>query len=184
MVNRGKDFEKAIRQSFEKVPQVSFDRLQDPTAGYSGISNICDFIAFKYPFQYYFECKSIRGNTLNFKSNITKKQWQGLLEKNKITGVFAGVLIWFIDYDITLFVNIDELKKLKDNGAKSLNIKDIRDKKLKYFRLKAQKKRVLFEYDGVDFFKRMPKEYTKIKGKQNAKKEWKNKEYTSNEWAD
>ena len=37
--NRGKDFEEQIRLSLESLPNVSFDRLPDPMAGYSGIRN-------------------------------------------------------------------------------------------------------------------------------------------------
>lgn len=41
-VNLGKKFEDVIRESFEKVPDVSIDRLHDQTTHYLGSSNICD----------------------------------------------------------------------------------------------------------------------------------------------
>lgn len=41
-INRGKDFENVIRQAFEKVPDVSIDRLHDQTTGFKGSQNICD----------------------------------------------------------------------------------------------------------------------------------------------
>ena len=41
-VNRGKQFEDVIRQAFEKVPDVSIDRLHDQTNGFRGSQNICD----------------------------------------------------------------------------------------------------------------------------------------------
>ena len=40
--NRGKQFEKVIKEAFERVPGVSIDRLHDQTTGYVGSSNICD----------------------------------------------------------------------------------------------------------------------------------------------
>lgn len=40
--NRGKKFEDAIRESFEKVPGVSIDRIHDQTTGWKGSTNICD----------------------------------------------------------------------------------------------------------------------------------------------
>ena len=40
--NRGKKFEEVIRESFEKVPNVSIDRLHDQTNGFKGSQNICD----------------------------------------------------------------------------------------------------------------------------------------------
>lgn len=156
-VNRGKNFENEIRKAFSKYSNISLDRFPDPMAGYAGIRNICDFGVYRYPFQYYFECKAISGNTLNFTSSITKDQWAGLIEKSKIPGVIAGVIVWFIDYDITVFVPIEELKRIRDAGAKSLNIKylatgnPLNDKEVLNFKLPARKKRVLFEYDAETF---------------------------------
>ena len=107
--NRGKQFERVIREAFEKVPGVSIDRLHDQTNGFKGSQNICDFIVYKEPYEYYFECKSVHGRTLSihsiphtgkdgkvcgFYGNITDKQWGGLLEKSKIPGVFAGIICW------------------------------------------------------------------------------------------
>lgn len=40
--NRGKQFEEVIRKAFEKVPNVSIDRLHDQTTGFIGSQNICD----------------------------------------------------------------------------------------------------------------------------------------------
>ena len=92
-VNRGKDFENVIKRSFEKVEGVSIDRLHDQTTGFKGSRNICDFIVYKEPYEYYIECKSVHGNTLPF-SNITDNQWTGMLEKSRIEGVFAGLICW------------------------------------------------------------------------------------------
>lgn len=147
-VNRGKQFEEAIRTALKKCPGVSIDRFQDPMAGYAGIRNICDFVAYSYPFEYYFECKSLYGNTLNF-NNITKDQWEGLQEKSYIPGVQAGVIVWFIDHNVTVYVPIESLVELKNNGAKSLNIKDIINVTIPFISVPGKKKRVLFEYDGA-----------------------------------
>ena len=111
-VNRGKQFEDVIRQAFEKVPDVSIDRLHDQTNGFRGSQNICDFIVYKEPYEYYFECKSVHGASLPF-SNITETQWNGLLEKSKIEGVFAGVICWFVNKDVTRFIPIQMLEILK-----------------------------------------------------------------------
>lgn len=95
-VNRGKQFEEVIRKCFEKIG-ASVDRLHDQTNGFSGSSNIADFIVYHYPFEYYIECKAIHGNTLSIHSNdpkqpyglIRKKQWEGMAEKVKTYGVYA-----------------------------------------------------------------------------------------------
>ena len=45
--NRGKKFEDVVRQAFEKVPNVSIDRLHDQTTGFKGSQNICDLIVYR-----------------------------------------------------------------------------------------------------------------------------------------
>lgn len=145
-VSRGKQFEKQIREALEKYPtQISVDRFADPMAGYAGIRNICDFTVYQMPFKYYFECKSIHGNTLSFGGSITKDQWDGLYQKSKITGVYAGVIVWFIDHDLTVYVPIQELVRLKNKGCKSLNANQLAE--VNHFAIPAKKKRILFEYD-------------------------------------
>ena len=66
--NRGKQFENVIKTAFEKVDGVSIDRLHDQTTGFKGSSNICDFIVYKEPYEYYIECKSVHGNLLSIYS--------------------------------------------------------------------------------------------------------------------
>ena len=148
-VSRGKQFEGIIREAFEKVPGVSIDRLHDQTTGFKGSQNICDFIVYREPYEYYFECKSVHGASLPF-SNITETQWNGLLEKSKIEGVFAGIICWFIDKDKTLFIPIDVLEIYKQYDKKSIkfNIPTGYDNVIE---IKGKKKRVFFEYDMEEF---------------------------------
>lgn len=155
--NRGKDFENVIKSTLLECAGMSLDRFYDPTAGYAGVQNICDFVAYKFPFEYYFECKSILGNTLNFKADITAGQWNGLTEKSKIRGVYAGIIVWFIAHDTTAFVPISELNRLAVAGVKSLNIKDIRDDFVKHVIVPGIKKRVFFKYDGTKFIENLQK---------------------------
>lgn len=148
-VNRGKQFEDVIRKSFEKVEGVSIDRLHDQTTGYMGSQNICDFIVYKEPYEYYFECKSVHGNTLPF-SNITETQWNGLLEKSKIEGVFAGVICWWVDKDRTAFIPIQVFQYMKENKAKSFpcSLLDTRITDWEgVIEINGKKKRVFFDYD-------------------------------------
>ncbi len=153
-VNYGKKFEDVIREAFEKVPGVSIDRLHDQTTKFKGTSaNICDFIVYREPYEYYFECKSVHGNTLPF-SNITAIQWNGLLEKSFIEGVFAGIICWWVDKDRTAFIPIQTLQYMKENSAKSFpcslldtRITDWED----VVEIKGKKKRVFFGYDMEEF---------------------------------
>ena len=149
--NRGKKFENVIKEAFQKVPGVSIDRLHDQTNGFKGSQNICDFIVYREPYEYYIECKSVHGASLPF-SNITDTQFNGLSEKSQIEGVFAGVLCWFIDKDITLFIPIRLLMWLELIGYKSIRY-DYDDPTL--IKIKGKKKRVFFDYDMEEFFKEM-----------------------------
>lgn len=151
--NRGKQFENVIRKAFEKVPDVSIDRLHDQTNGFKGSQNICDFIVYKEPYEYYIECKSVHGASLPFR-NITDTQWEGLLEKSKIEGVYAGIICWWIDKDKTMFLPIQILNDLKHNqDYKSYRFDWFHWNGLqKTIEIKGKKKRVFFDYSMEDFF--------------------------------
>jgi len=149
-VNRGKDFEKVIKEAFEKVPGVSIDRIHDQMNGYACSANISDFIMYRYPYEYYIECKSTHMGTLPF-SNISDKQWNGMLEKSKITGVIAGVICWWIDKDMTAFIPIQILDVLKNSGYKSVKWDDVHDNP-DIFEIPGKKKRVFYDYDMQHFF--------------------------------
>lgn len=158
-VNRGKQFEDIIRRAFEKVPGVSIDRIHDQTNFYKGSQNICDFIVYKEPHEYYIECKSVHGASLPFR-NITDTQWDGLLEKSKIEGVYAGIICWFIDKDVTKFIPIRLLDYMrKFDGVKSYPyqfggylLDGGKGNEMFAIELKGNKKRVFFNYDMEEFF--------------------------------
>ena len=150
--NRGKQFESVIKTSFENS-NFCIDRLHDQTNGFKGSQNICDFVVFRQPNIMYLECKSCHGNTLPF-SNITQTQWNGLLEKDLYCGVYAGVMIWWIDKDITKFVPIYNLQILADNGVKSIRFDTAFG-----IEVPGKKKRVFFEYDMEKFWEELNYEY-------------------------
>ena len=162
--NRGKQFEEVIKQAFLKVPGVSIDRLHDQTTGFANSSNICDFIVYKEPYEYYIECKSVHGNTLPF-SNISETQWNGMIEKSHIQGVHAGVICWWVDKDFTAYIPIGLLSSLRnhDIDRKSVSYNFIKDycndivKQFKPIELTGKKKKVFFDYDMTEFFKEIEK---------------------------
>ena len=158
-VNRGKDFEQKIKDAFLKIPEVSIDRLHDQMTGYKVTSaNICDFIVYKKPYEYYIECKSVHGNTLPF-SNISDRQWNGMLEKSKIQGVFAGVICWWCDKDVTKFIPIQMLEIAKTLGEKSIRFdnSDIYEM-WSAIPIVGTKKRVFYDYDMDSFFHTIEKQ--------------------------
>ena len=158
-INRGKQFEDQIRSALEAVPETAVDRLIDPQAGYAGVGNICDFQVYHYPHEFYLECKSCYGNTLSIHTNnpknkygaVSNTQWEGMLKHSYVAGVVAGVFIWFIDHDITIFVPIQTLERVRNEGAKSINIRNLKPLNYEYYIVPATKKRVFFEYDLLNF---------------------------------
>ena len=150
--NRGKQFEGIVRDCFERAG-FCIDRLHDQTNGFKGSQNICDFVVFRQPNIMYLECKSCHGNTFPL-SNITQTQWNGLLEKNLFQGVYAGVMIWWIDKDVTKFVPIYDLQILADSGAKSIRFDTAFG-----IEVPGKKKRVFFEYDMEKFWEELKNEY-------------------------
>ena len=118
--------------------------------GYKQINNPCDFIVYRKGTINLFELKAIHGSTLNFKSHIRENQWNELLKYSKIGGVNAGIICWFIDSDITLFLDIDWLRILKEKGFKSFNVKkDLEAIPISI--INGVKKRTFFKYDLEQF---------------------------------
>lgn len=154
-VNRGKQFEKVIKVGFEKLPYVTIDRQADPTSGYMGVRNYCDFILYRYPHQYFIECKAVSGNTLNFGHHISQNQWEGLYERSKVEGVIAGVIVWFTDHGITGFVDIRVMHEMQSQGLKSFNVKDFSAYHPGIIPISGVKKRILYDYDLAGFLQLM-----------------------------
>lgn len=149
-INRGKQFEDELREQFEKLPDTLCLRLYDVTTGFKNQDNPCDFIVYRKGTLNLFECKAIHGNTLNFKSHIRENQWRKLLKYSYIAGVNAGILCWFIDWDITVFLPIEYLQYMLEDTYKSFNIrKDIN--KIPRVILDGKKKRIYFEYNLEKF---------------------------------
>ena len=56
-----------------------------------------------------------------------------------------GVVIWFIDHDRVIFVPLDTVTKMKQDGCKSVNINKLDG--YDYKEIPSSKKRVLMESD-------------------------------------
>jgi penicillin-binding protein-related factor A (putative recombinase) len=152
-VNRGKQFEDVIRVSFEKVEDIVIVRLHDQTNGFAGSKNPCDFIVYKKPVFMAIECKAVHGNTLPF-SNITDFQWTHLSAMGKTKGVVAGVICWWVDKDVTLFLPIQMLQRLKANDNKSIRYDC---SSFDIVPISGKKKHVFFDYDMELFLQEVSK---------------------------
>ena len=154
--NRGKEFEAITKECLEKVPGTYVLRLYDPQGGYASVANPCDFIVKHRSQMYMIECKSLHGNTFSISSNDPKKkygkisntQWEGMMEATSF-GIISGVLIWWIDEDVTRFVPIQSLREIRDTGAKSIRYDRFIQNALT---IRGEKKRVYFDYDFTEFF--------------------------------
>lgn len=129
-LNLGKAWETKVKEDFLNVPNATIDRLYDVTQGYKTISQVSDFIGFigdeclDKGTIYYIETKSIQGNTFPLR-NLT--QYDKLITKVGIPGVRTGVILWFRDHDIVLYVPVATFTQLKNEDKKSVNIKMITD---------------------------------------------------------
>lgn len=146
----GKKAEEKIREWLDK-PELgySFDRFYDQMTGFYRTSrNICDFVCYKYPYQYYIESKSTYENRFNF-SMLTETQHDGLLEKSKIPGVYGLVIILFATYKRAFILDIKDIKKLENSSKKSLNIKKIDKWDIPYAEIPTlPSRKSLLDYDG------------------------------------
>jgi penicillin-binding protein-related factor A (putative recombinase) len=162
----GKDFETITKNCVLQVPDASVTRLHDQTTGFSGSCNPCDFIFYKYPYQYCIECKTV--NTDRFPlHNLSDNQYKGLMEYSKVKGIIAGVIIWFVQRDITRFYPIEIFEYLKLTGVKkSIRYDEIFDipihTSLAIHDIQGKKKRVFFDYDYLEFFTYIENTYNLI----------------------
>lgn len=123
--DRGKEFELKFKQDFVRtVPDSSIDRIYDSVSGYKSVSNIADFICYKFPNLFFIELKSCKGASLPF-LNIT--QYDKLKDKVGILGVRAGVILWLYEKDIVMYIPISTITKMKNDGKKSVGLKAIEE---------------------------------------------------------
>lgn len=141
-VNRGKQFEQKFKEDFLKLDNASIDRLYDTMSGYKAISQVSDFIAYKYPNIFYAECKSHKGASIPI-NNIT--QYDSLLSKVGIKGVRAGVILWLYEKDKVFYVPIKTVKQLKEDGEKSIGLRHLG--KYRIIEIPSIKKRVFMDSD-------------------------------------
>lgn len=144
-MNKGKQFEAKFKSDWiASMPESSIDRLYDTTMGYAAISNISDFIGYKYPNIYYLETKSHEGASFPL-SNLT--QYEKLKAKVGIPGVRTGMVLWLIDKDLVMYVPISTITKLLDAGIKSFNPDKIEKLGYTFYKIPSVKKRVFMDSD-------------------------------------
>lgn len=144
-MSSGKAFEQDFKKSITDS-DISVDRLYDSMGGFKGVTTICDFILYAYPHQYYLELKSYKGTYIPM-SAIKKHQFTGLMQKRKVSGVRAGVLLNYrIDDELqeTYYIDILAIDKLKQQDIKGINLDTARQNGVL---VPAHRKRTRYSYD-------------------------------------
>lgn len=104
------------------------DRLPDQMTGNLGSTNPGDFIAYKYPYFSYVECKSCAQPHFDIKQHIMEGQWLALLKKDKANfpGVFVGYVIWFVKENLLFWITAKDMEILyKTRNVKTFTSKDL-----------------------------------------------------------
>lgn len=141
----GKQFEEKFKKDFSKLPNADIFRLHDQMSGYKVVSkNPSDYICYCYPYHFYIECKTVKGNTFSVNA-LT--QYDKLLERANVKGQRAGVVIWFYEHDKIVYVPITTFEKLKLDGKKSVNIKMLDEKLYNMVEVPSKKLKVFFDSD-------------------------------------
>lgn len=146
----GKKAEQKIREWLDRPEDgYSFDRIPDQMTGFYGSTNTCDFICYKYPYMYYIESKATWEDRFDF-SRISETQYKGLLEKSKILGVYAVVIVLYASHKRAFAFDIQEIDKLSNLGIKSLNIKKLPRYGISYKEIRTipNNRKQLLDYEG------------------------------------
>lgn len=125
MVNRGKSFEQRFKTDFERIPNSLCIRLPDQMSGYKGSGqNICDYICYNYPNQYFIECKAHKGASIPFDKISQYKKMKSVVGRK---GVRTGVVLWLYEKDVVYYIPISTITEMKNNGEKSVGIRSVKE---------------------------------------------------------
>ena len=148
MADLGKKWEDKFKATYEKqFPETLIYRLPDQQSGYggSGGSNPCDFMCYPKTCVLMVECKSHKGVSISF-NDI--RQYDKMLNFKGLYKTYAGVLVWFYEKDVIIWVSIEEMEKMVNDGEKSIGLRMIKEnypKKYRIIEVPATKLRTFME---------------------------------------
>ena len=125
----GKKFEDRFKKDYIRCfPDTLIYRLPDQQSGYAGggSSNPCDFLCYPGECVLMVECKAHAKASIPFSAI---PQYERLLEYKGKYKTFPGVVVWFYEKDIVIWVSIEEMEKMVLDGEKSIGLRMIDDKK-------------------------------------------------------
>ena len=124
----GKKFEDRFRKDYKQCfPDTFIYRLPDQQSGYAGggSQNPCDFICYPGSLELMVECKAHKGASIPF-SKIP--QYERMLDYKGLHKTFPGVVVWFYEKDIVIWVSIEEMEKMVLDGEKSIGLRMLQNK--------------------------------------------------------
>ena len=142
----GKKFEDKVKEDWERTFPTSFlYRLQDQQSKYFGqSSNVSDYIGFVNKKLFLIECKETKETTFNW---AKLRQYDDLLAQDDKDDTYPGVILWFSAFDKVVWLNICEIKQMKEDGLKSFNIKMIDNCDYNVYTIPATKLRTFMRCD-------------------------------------
>jgi len=149
----GKTAEQRIRSWLDRPEDgYSFDRIPDQLSGYYMVSrNICDFVCYKYPYNYYLESKATVHDRFDF-SQLTDVQRIGLRKKANIKGCYGIVVVLFVEAQRAFLINIKDIADDTPEAnliVKSINIKTIDKWEIPYWEIQTiPSRKQILEYTG------------------------------------
>ena len=127
--NLGKKFEARFAQDWKRCfPNTLLYRLPDQQSGYAGggSSNPCDYFCFPGDKLLMVECKCHAGQSIPFSAI---RQYNKMLDYKDLYKTYPGVVVWFYEKDIVIWVSIEEMEKMVLDGEKSIGLRMIDNKK-------------------------------------------------------
>ena len=125
----GKKFEDRFKKDYKRCfPSTMIHRLPDQQSGYAGggSSNPCDFMCYPGDCFLMVECKAHKGASIPF---TAIPQYDKQLDYKGLYKTYPGVVVWFYEKDIVIWVSIEEMEKMVNDGEKSIGLRMIDEKK-------------------------------------------------------
>ena len=150
MADLGKKWETKFADTFEKqFPNRLIYRLPDQQSGYAGTggSNPCDFLCYPGNCVLMVECKAHAGSSISFSAI---RQYEKMLSYKDTYKTYIGVLVWFYEKDKIIWVSIEEMEKMVNDGEKSIGLRMLKEnypKKYCIIDVQAKKLRTFMEPD-------------------------------------
>lgn len=124
----GKKFEERFRKDYQtQFPGTMIYRLPDQQSGYAGGGgqNPCDFFCYPGSCVLMVECKAHKGASIPFSAI---PQYERMLDYKGLYKTYPGVVVWFYDKDIVIWVSIEEMEKMVLDGEKSIGLRMLQNK--------------------------------------------------------